>query len=190
MSKKIQEKYLKYKTKLNNSPNNPTYEYKINKYTEQFNTIHGAGIDIQKYIDDNNNNNIKSNAFEEQGANDIESNLMNIQNNMSPRTKTTSPDLSTKSTKNTDGENLVDKVIEDLEYSQEELEKLKWNYLNYRDKFMNKKDQFLEDSEIYLNNLKKEYNLFVAISDEAKIKFDKEISTFHEKMDELRKRTF
>ena len=55
---------------------------------------------------------------------------------------------------------------------------------------MNKKDQFLEDSEIYLNNLKKEYNLFVAISDEAKIKFDKEISTFHEKMDELRKRTF
>ena len=188
MSKKIQEKYLKYKNKLKISPNNPTYEYKINKYTKQFNDIHGAGIDIQKYLDDNNiNSNSNINQLEEQNdiANkNIESNLNNIQNNMSTRLKN-----NTKNN-NINGETLVEKVIDNLEYSQEELERLKFDYLNYKNIFMNQKNEFFEDIESYLDDLKKEYSEYVAVSNKVRQKFDKKIKTFHQKIEEAKKRNF
>jgi len=169
MSKKIQEKYLKYKTKLKNSPNNPTYEYKINKYTEEFNTIHGAGVKIDDYI------------------NNINFDKKIVQSSQ----KTENPIDNGKKTENSiDNENKIEEVIDKLEKSQDELKSLKSDYLNNQQTFIEQRNQFLKDSEMFLNDLKEAYNTFKSVSKEVDDRFDEEINTFHEKMDELKKRTF
>jgi len=164
MSKKIQEKYLKYKNKLKISPNNPIYEYKINKYTKQFNDIHGAGINLEDYIKQNS-------ATTEQDTNiDFNTNI-------------TTPQKSMKGEK---GEILVEQVIKDLESSQEELQRLKFDYSN----FFSQKKNFFKDIEQEHEDLRKAYTLYTAISNEAKDEFDKKIIEFHKKIDEIKKRNF